>query len=106
MGDTQVTGDSGTCHAHRSRNRALPLVGEHPFQYLLIGLIGDHGLMQLLLTFVRLRGQDMASKGVIANNFARAGLLEPFRRTLVSLELRHNFSLEQLCRSSRLTRVR
>jgi hypothetical protein len=90
-----MTGESGTCHAHRPRNRALPvLVGEHPFQYWLIGLIGDHGLMQLLLTFVRLRGQDMASKGVIANNFARAGLLEPFRRTLVSLELRHNFSLD------------
>jgi hypothetical protein len=50
--------------------------------------------MQLLLTFVRLRGQDMASKGVIANDFARTGLLEPLRRTFVSLELRHNFSLD------------
>jgi hypothetical protein len=94
MGDTQVTGESGTCHAHRPRNRSPFLIGEHPFQNGLIGLIGDHGLMQFLLTFVRLRGQDMASKGVIANDFARAGLLEPLRRTFVSLELRHNFPLD------------
>ena len=44
-----MTGESGTCHAHRPRNRALPiLVGQHPFQDGLVGLIGDHGLMQLL----------------------------------------------------------
>src|SRR5580693_213379 len=65
------------------------LVGEHALQYRLIGLVGHHGLTQFLLAFVRLRGQDMASKGMTANDFACASFLEPLRRTFVSLELGH-----------------
>ena len=36
----------------------------------------------------------MAAKCVIPHHFARTSLLEPFRRTLVCLELRHKNSLD------------
>ncbi len=38
----------------------------------------------------------MPCKGVIAHHFTRAGLLEPLRRTLMGLELRHKNSLDLL----------
>src|ERR1035438_6132536 len=68
------------CHHWRNRaratrtvrtNRAFPkpregLVGDHALQHRLVRLIGEHALVQLLLAFVRLRGQDMTAKGMIA----------------------------------------
>src|SRR5690349_7520000 len=71
-----------------------PLIGEHPLQNGLIGRIGHHALVQFLLTFVRFRGQDVTAECVAANHFSGARLLEPFRRTFVSLKLRHRCSLD------------
>jgi hypothetical protein len=65
------------------------LIGEHALQRGLIGWIGHYAFVQLLLAFVRFRGQDVPRKGMLANHFARAGFLEPLRRTFVGLELRH-----------------
>ena len=36
----------------------------------------------------------MTAKGMMANYFARARLFKPLGRTFVSLELRHNYSLD------------
>ena len=88
-----MIGDMGTCHAHHPR-KPLTLIGEHSLENGLIGLIGHHALMQLLLAFMRLRGQDMTAKSVTANDFARPRLLETFGRTFVCLELRHRYSLD------------
>ena len=52
--------------AHSTRPEGL--VGNHALQHLLVGLVGDHTLVQLFLAFVRLRGQDMTAKGMIANH--------------------------------------
>src|SRR5579859_5529670 len=61
------------------RTKGSPLIGEHSLQSGLIGRIGHHALVQFLLAFVRLGGQDVAAEGVVANNLARAGFLEPLR---------------------------
>ena len=48
----------------------------------------------------------MASKGMTANDFARASFLEPLRRTFVGLELRHDCYLDLSRKDSRIiTRV-
>ena len=65
------------------------LVGQHRFELRLIRGIRNGALVELPLARTRLAGQDVTCKGVIANNFASARLLEALRRTLVSLQLRH-----------------
>src|SRR3954470_16247056 len=74
--------------------RIPSLVGEDPLQNRLVGGIGDHALVQLLLAFVRFRGQDVTAEGMAANDLTRARLLEPLGRTFVCLQLRHNYSLD------------
>ena len=64
-----------------SSQRKFALVGQHAFQDGLIGLIGHHALMQLFLALMRLGSQDVAAERVVANDFARPGLLKPFGRT-------------------------
>jgi hypothetical protein len=78
------------------------LVREHALQSILVSRIGDHALVQFLFAFVRFRGQDVTAKGMITNHFARTRFLESFRRTFVSLELRHSYSLD-LFEQERLT---
>ena len=58
----------------------------------LVSRVGDHALVQFLLTFVRFRRQDVAAESVIANHFPRARFLEAFGRAFVSFQLRHNNS--------------
>src|ERR1044071_2486220 len=52
---------------------------------------------QLGLTARALLGQDVRMKRVIALEFARTGLLEPFRGSAMRLHLRHNFPLKAWC---------
>jgi hypothetical protein len=69
-----------------SRTRDLSnLVWNHSLQFRLIGRIGDYGVRKPAFARARLRRQNMASKRMIANYFARAGLLEPFGRTFMCL---------------------
>src|SRR5579872_6842444 len=84
-----LIGGSGTCHALRPHKPAAPLIGKHALERGLVGRVCHHALVQLLLSLVRLRGQNMTAKGMTANHFARARLLEPLGRTFVGLQLRH-----------------
>jgi hypothetical protein len=61
------------------------LVGEHLLKLRLIGGISDGARAQFALSGARLRGQDMAAKGMIPDDFTGTGPLEPLRRTLVCL---------------------
>jgi hypothetical protein len=83
-------------HVPRAPSTAITpfLIREHTLELGLIGRVGHHALMQFLFTFVRFGGQDMAAKGMTANDLARAGFLKPFRRTFMGLELRHRNSLD------------
>ena len=70
------------------------LVRQHGTQSVLIGFVGDDTLFQLAFAGARLRRQDVASRGMMAHDFAGPGLLETFRRTLMGLHLGHILSWE------------
>src|SRR6185295_13053503 len=72
-------------HVQRTVRTRQLLIRKHRSQLGLVRLIGDHALAELSLPRASLRGQDVAGIRVSANDFARAGLLEPFGRTLVCL---------------------
>lgn len=97
----------------RAPSASIPtLIGKHALQGWLISGVGDDALVQLLLALVRLRCQNVPGERMIANHFARAGLLEPFGRTFMCLQLRHsNFpgSQQELfnitCRATQAGRI-
>jgi hypothetical protein len=63
---------------------------------MLIRWIGYCALSQSPFTRARLRGQDVAGKGMAANYFAGSRLLEPLGRTFMSLQLRHLIFLDSV----------
>src|SRR5450755_2064677 len=83
-------GGSGTCHALRP-HAGLPLVGDHTLQHRLVGGVRQHAFVKLPLTLARLRSQDVTSKSMVPYHLAGPRLLEPLRRTFVSLQLGHRF---------------
>jgi hypothetical protein len=61
------------------------LVGDHSLQLRLVGLIGDHRGMQLVLAFARFGRENVPGECVLPDNFPRPGFFEPFGRTFMCL---------------------
>lgn len=61
-------------------------------QLRLVGIVCNDALTQLALSGTRFRGQNVTCERMPPDNLARTGLLEPLRRTLMCLQLRHNLS--------------
>ena len=63
----------------------LSLVGNHTRQLRLIAVIGDDGLVQLVLTLASFGSEDVPGKRMLPDNLPRPGLFKPFGRTFVCL---------------------
>jgi hypothetical protein len=61
------------------------LVGDHSLQLRLVGLIGDHRGMKLILAFARFGRENVPGECVLPDNFSRPGLFKPFGRTFMCL---------------------
>jgi hypothetical protein len=66
-------------------------VRNHPPKLSLIAIIGHDTFSQAAFPRARLRGQNMAGKGMVANHFAGPRLFEPLGRTLMGLQLWHKY---------------
>ena len=75
-------------------NQFNNLVRQHGAQLRLIGFVGDDRVAKFALAGTRLRRQDVAGRGVMANHFAGSRFLEAFGRTLMGLHLGHILSWE------------
>src|SRR5690606_38269438 len=89
------SGRSGTCDGalpapcHQTRRTlyelagARVLMGKHALQFGLVGFVCNHRFSEPALLLRRLRGQDMACKGMPAYHLAGARFLEPLGRSTV-----------------------
>ena len=55
---------------------SLLLVRDHPLHLVKIRITYQHGIPQLFLALLGLRGQDVAEKRFVARHFSRPGFLE------------------------------
>ena len=69
----------------RTRVVDFDLIRKHHFQLRLIGVVRHRVLTQLAFSRASLGSQYVAAVRVVTDNLARPGLLEPLRRTFVSL---------------------
>jgi hypothetical protein len=64
-------------------------VGDQALYLSYVGLVGDSGLSETSLALSVLLVQDMALKGMSADNLTVLGEFEAFLRSAVSFDLRH-----------------
>jgi hypothetical protein len=76
------------------RSLADPLVGDHTLQLGLIGVIGDHSFVKLVLALARLGRENVPGECMLPDNLPRPGFFEPFRRTFVGLQFGHEIFRE------------
>ncbi len=69
---------------------ARSLVRDHPLQLGLVRWICDHACVQLVLTFARLGRENVPGECMLPDNLPRPGFFEPFGRTFVCLQFRHD----------------
>jgi hypothetical protein len=72
----------------------IRLIRDHAPQHSLVGRVRDHPRVQFVLSFARLGRENVPGECVLPDYFPRPGLLEPFRRTFVGLELGHEIIRE------------